>query len=138
MRTIGDPLALIPAVRQAAREIDAQVPLFEVKSQIDPAKESVAKEAVFARLSTLLGSIALLLAAVGLYGTMSYVVVRRTAEIGIRMALGAERRTIMKMVLRDTFAIVLAGITMGDSGSFDRISRVARRARSNLVRPSAE
>ena len=113
VRTVGDPLALIPAVRQAAREVDARVPLFEVKSQIDQAEESVAKEAVFARLSTLLGSIALLLAAVGLYGTMSYVVVRRTAEIGIRMALGAERRTIVKMVLRDTFAMVLAGITMG-------------------------
>ncbi len=113
VRTVDDPLGLIPAVRQAAREIDAQVPLFEVKSQIDQAEESVAKEALFARLSTLLGSIALLLAAVGLYGTMSYVVVRRTAEIGIRMALGAERRTIMRMVLRDTLGVVLAGAAIG-------------------------
>jgi predicted permease len=118
VRTVGDPLALIPAVRQAAREIDAQVPLFEVKSQIDQAEESMAKEALFARLSTLLGLIALLLAAVGLYGTMSYVVVRRTAEIGIRMALGAERRTIIGMVLRDTFAVVLAGAAMGIPAAF--------------------
>jgi predicted permease len=113
VRTVGDPLALIPAVRQAAREIDAQVPLFEVKSQIDQAEESLAKEALFARLSTLLGSMALLLAAVGLYGTMSYVVVRRTPEIGIRIALGAERRAIMRMVLGDTFAVVLVGAVFG-------------------------
>jgi predicted permease len=113
VRTIGDPLALIPAVRQAAREIDAQVPLFEVKSQIDQAEESLAKEALFARLSTLLGSIAVLLAAVGLFGTMSYVVVRRTGEIGIRMALGADRRTIMRMVLQDAFAVSVAGAALG-------------------------
>ena len=113
VRTTGDPLALAPAVRQAVRDIDPNLPLFEVKSQRDQAQESVAKETTFARLSTLLGSIALLLAAIGLYGTLSYAVVRRTAEIGIRMALGAQRMTVVRMVLRDALVMTVIGLAIG-------------------------
>jgi predicted permease len=113
VRTVGDPLALVPAVRQAVRDVDPNLPLFDVKSQSAQAEESIAKETTFARLSTLLGSIALLLAAIGLYGTMSYAVVRRTAEIGIRMALGAQRSTVIRMILRDTFVMTAIGIAIG-------------------------
>lgn len=113
VRTVGDPVALAPAVRQAVRDIDPNLPMFDVKSQTDQAQESMAKETTFARLSTLLGSIALLLAAIGLYGTMSYAVVRRTAEIGIRMALGAQRRAVIAMVLHDTFVMTVAGVAIG-------------------------
>ena len=118
VRTAGDPLTLAPAVRQALREIDPNLPLFEIKSQADQARESVAKETMFARLSTLLGTIALLLAAIGLYGTMSYAVLRRTGEIGIRMALGARRATVIGMVLRDTFAMAAIGIAIGIPAAF--------------------
>jgi predicted permease len=113
VRTLGEPLAIVAAVRQAVREIDQNLPLFAVKSQADQAQESVARETMFARLSTLLGSIALLLAAIGLYGTMSYAVVRRTAEIGIRMALGAQRTAVIRMVLRDAFVMAALGIAIG-------------------------
>ena len=108
VRTAGEPLALAPAVREVVRAIDPNLPIFDVKSQVDQARESVARETAFARLSSLLGAIALLLVAVGLYGTMSYAVVRRTAEIGVRMALGAPRTTVVAMVLRD--ALVMAGV----------------------------
>ena len=65
-------LALAPAVREAVRELDATLPLFDMRSQVEQAQESVARETLFARLSGLLGSIALMLVAVGLYGTMAY------------------------------------------------------------------
>jgi ABC-type antimicrobial peptide transport system permease subunit len=68
---------------------------------------------MFARLSMLLGSIALLLAAIGLYGTMSYAVVRRTTEIGVRMALGARQAAVIRMVLREAFIMAAAGVAIG-------------------------
>ncbi len=125
VRTDGEPLALATAVRQAIRDIDPNLPLFDVKSQTDQAQESIAKETMFARLSTVLGSIALLLAAIGLYGTMSYTVVRRNAEIGIRMALGAQRSAVIGMVLRDTFVMTATGVAIGIPAALGA-SRVSR------------
>ena len=113
VRTIGDPLALAPSIRQAIREIDATLPLFEVKSQADQANEAVARETAFARLSGLLGAIALVLVAVGVYGTMSYAIAQRTAEIGVRMALGARPAAVVGMVLRDALVMTLAGLSFG-------------------------
>ena len=113
VRTAGDPLALAPAIRQAIRELDATLPLFDIRSQADQAKEVVARETAFARLSGLLGAIALALAAIGVYGTMSYAIARRTMEIGIRMALGARRGAVVRMVLRDALLMTLAGLAVG-------------------------
>jgi predicted permease len=113
VRTASDPLTLVASVRRVVHEIDPNVPLFDVKSQGEQAHESVAKETMFARLASVLGSIALLLAAIGLYGTMSYLVVRRTGEIGIRIALGAQRWTVTAMVLKDTLLMAVFGVTIG-------------------------
>jgi predicted permease len=113
VRTAGDPLALAPAIRQAIRELDATLPLFDIRSQADQAKDVVARETAFARLSGLLGAIALALAAIGVYGTMSYAIARRTMEIGIRMALGARRGAVVRMVLRDALLMTLAGVAVG-------------------------
>jgi ABC-type antimicrobial peptide transport system permease subunit len=113
VRTAGEPLASAPAVRQAVREIDATLPLFAMKSQAAQAEETLAKEASFARLSTVFGSIALLLVAAGLFGTMSYAVVRRTSEIGVRMALGARRSAVIRMILRDALLMSIAGVVVG-------------------------
>jgi predicted permease len=125
VRTAGDPLALAPAVRQALRDVDPSLPLFDLKSQVDQAQESVSRETTFARLSSAFGTIALLLAAIGLYGTISYGVGRRTAEIGVRMALGAQRTTIARMVLRDALAIAAIGAALGIPAAFAG-ARVAR------------
>jgi predicted permease len=113
VRTVGDALVLAPAIRDAVRAIDASLPVFDMKSQRHQAQESVARETMFARVSTVLGAIALLLAAIGLYGVMSYAVVRRTAEIGVRMALGAPRTTVIRMVLRDGVVMTGIGVVLG-------------------------
>ena len=113
VRTSGDPLALVPAVRRAIAEIDPALPLFDVRSQREQAQLAMARETVFARLSTLLGAMALLLVAIGLYGTASYAVARRTAEIGVRMALGARRAFVVRMMLRDAVLTTLAGLAIG-------------------------
>jgi predicted permease len=113
VRAVGDALALAPAVRSAVRDLDATLPLFEVRSQTDQIQQSLARETMFARFSTLLGLIAVLLAAIGLYGTMAYAVVQRTAEIGLRMALGAQRTTVVDMVVRQALAMAAIGVAIG-------------------------
>jgi predicted permease len=113
VRTAGDPLALAPAVRRALRDVDPTLPLFAMKSQAMQAADSLARETSFARLSTVFGSIALLLVAAGLFGTMSYAVVRRTSEIGVRMALGARRSAVTGMVLKEALLLSATGVAIG-------------------------
>jgi len=104
---------LAVAVRSAMRELDPTLPLFEVRSQSEQIEQSLARESMFARFSILLGAMAVILAAIGLYGTMAYAVVQRTAEIGLRMALGATRSTVVHMVARQALALVAIGIAIG-------------------------
>ena len=113
VRTVGEAMALAPAVRSAVRELDATLPLFDVKSQAEQVEQSLARETMFARFSTLLGVIAVILAAIGLYGTMAYAVVQRTAEIGLRMALGARRATVVDMVVRQALVLAAIGVAIG-------------------------
>jgi predicted permease len=113
VRAAGEPMALAGAVRSAVREVDPTLPLFDVKSQAKQVEESLARETMFARFSAVLGTIALLLAAIGLYGTMAYTVVQRTAEIGLRMALGARRATVVDMVVRQALVLAAVGVALG-------------------------
>jgi predicted permease len=113
LRTVGEARALAPAVRSAMRELDATLPLFDVRSQSDQVEQSLARETMFARFSMLLGSIAAILAAIGLYGTMAYAIVQRTAEIGLRIALGSGRSTVVCMVVRQALVLAAIGVVMG-------------------------
>jgi predicted permease len=113
VRTAGDPAQLVASIREAAQSIDNNVPLFEVKTQAEQAEQSFAQERIFAKLSAFFGLLALLLACIGLYGIMSYGVARRTREIGIRMALGAEARNVLWLVMRETMILVLIGAAIG-------------------------
>ena len=113
VRTAGEAMALAPTVRGAVRELDATLPLFDVRSQTEQVEQSMARETMFARLSTLLAVIAMILSAIGLYGTMAYTVVQRTAEIGVRMALGARRATVIDMVVRQALVMVAIGLAIG-------------------------
>ena len=106
-------MALASAVRSAVRELDETLPLFDVRSQAEQVEQSVAREMMFARFSTLLAVIAMLLAAVGLYGTMAHTVAQRTAEIGLRMALGARRVAVVEMVVRQALVLVALGVAIG-------------------------
>jgi predicted permease len=118
VRTAGDPTAAVAAVRQAVREVDANLPLNNVKTQIEQADETLRMERLFAKLMTLFGLLAQQLAAIGLFGVLAYAVSRRTHEIGIRMALGAERGDVLKMILRQGMTLALIGVGLGLAGAY--------------------
>ena len=113
VRTAADPRALILDVRRLLASLDRSVPIFDVKTQTEQIDELLLQERLFARLSSFFGLLALALASVGLYGILSYAVSRRTGELGIRMALGAQRRNIVGMILRETLLVVAAGLAVG-------------------------
>ena len=113
IRTAGNPTAFIGAIRSAIREIDSSLALESVKTQTQQMDESATEERMFAELCTFFSLLALGLAAIGLYGLMAYSVGRRTHEIGIRMALGAQLRQVFLMVLRQSIALVALGVVAG-------------------------
>jgi macrolide transport system ATP-binding/permease protein len=113
IRTIGRPTLLAPAVRHIVYQLDPNVPLTDVETETDVVAQSTTSQRMFSKLSSFFGLLALLLAAIGLNGVVSYAVKRRTNEIGIRMALGATQRNILAMVLRETLVMVLIGVGIG-------------------------
>ena len=113
LRTSGDPLRHVNTVREIVRQADPRVPVTDVKTQAAQIDQTMNQEIIFARLCTVFAALALLIACVGLYGTMAYTVARRTSEIGIRMALGAQRGAVVWMVLRDVFVLAAAGLAIG-------------------------
>ncbi|HEX5070046.1 MAG TPA: FtsX-like permease family protein, partial [Vicinamibacterales bacterium] len=113
LRTDGDPLAYASAVRELVREADPHLPISELRTERALVDGTLNREMVFARLCTAFAVLALLIACVGLYGTMSYHVARRTSEIGVRMTLGAPRRAVLWMVLRQVIAIAAGGLLIG-------------------------
>jgi ABC-type antimicrobial peptide transport system permease subunit len=111
MRIAGDPQSTIAAVRQAMREVDANLPLSNIKTQVEQADETLRLERLFAKLVTLFGLLAQQLASIGLFGVLAHAVSQRTQEIGIRMALGAAQSDVLKMIVRQgmTLALGLGG-----------------------------
>ena len=118
VRTSSDPGSFAAGVRQAVHEVDANLPVFNMKTQIQQADETLAMERVFAKLLTLFGLVAQLLAAIGLYGVMAYSVSQRTHEIGIRMALGANRGKVLRMILRQGMVLTIIGVALGLGSAF--------------------
>ena len=119
VRTAGDPVALAAAV---THEIDAVVPGIRIRGLGGVEKvlnDALSRERLSAALATLFGMFALGLAAVGLYGVVSYNVSRRTAEIGIRMALGATTRDALWLVLRQTLTMMVIGLAIGVPLAFE-------------------
>jgi macrolide transport system ATP-binding/permease protein len=113
LRTAGDPLILVNAVRETVHKANASVPISDVSTQAARIDQTISQERTFAYLCTCFAALALAIACVGLYGTMAYAVERRTNEIGIRMALGARRKRIVWMVVREVFALGVAGLVIG-------------------------
>jgi predicted permease len=114
---VKSPLAgqasLLAGIRSELTALDKNVPMVDVKTETQVVSQVLFLDRIFAALSSAFGFLALMLACIGLYGTMAYAVARKTNEIGIRMALGAGRATILSMVMRETALIVLAGVFAG-------------------------
>jgi putative ABC transport system permease protein len=113
IRTVGNPVAMAEAVRKQIKSFDANVPVNSVRALNELAERSISDQILIARLSSVFAGLALLLAAIGLYGILSYSVAARTREIGVRMALGAQRGSVLSMVLREAGKLVLLGILIG-------------------------
>ena len=112
VRTMGNPTAVAAAVRREVQSIDKRL-LVDIKTLATQVDDSLVQERMISTLAGFFSLLALLLAIVGLYGIMAYSVTRRTSEIGIRMALGAERRNVLWLVLRETMLLVMTGIAIG-------------------------
>lgn len=113
LRIAGDSAQAERAFRQALAEVDSNIPVRNITAMRAQIEHSMAREALISRLAGFFSLLALLLACIGLYGVMSYTVVRRTNEIGIRMALGANGGTVLWMVLRDALRLLAYGIAIG-------------------------
>jgi predicted permease len=112
LRMVGDPLGYVNSVREIVRQADGRVPVSDVRTQKAEIEDDIHQEITLADLCSTFAMLALTIACVGLYGTMSYTVARRTGEIGIRMALGAQRGTVVWMVLREIFVPVAVGLAI--------------------------
>jgi macrolide transport system ATP-binding/permease protein len=113
VRTSGDPLSTAEAIRKALREAEPKLPVARVTTITELASDTLRQDRLIARLTTVLGALALGLACLGLYGLMSYAVKQRTAELGIRFALGAPRPSVLWMVFRESLLLMIAGLAIG-------------------------
>ena len=113
IRTHVEPESLIPLLRRAVQSVDQNLPLIDVRTQTEQIDDTIQQERIFADLTAGFGFLALTLASIGIYGIMAYSVARRTNEIGIRLALGAQARQILTMILRETSWLAAIGVAVG-------------------------
>ena len=118
LRSKGDPMSLLPAVRRAVAEIDPNVPLLEPKTGEQLLAGQLDYPRYYSMLLGLFAFVATVLAGVGVYGVMSYAVQQRTREIGIRMALGADRGTVFSLIIRQATWLIGSGLALGIGSAF--------------------
>jgi ABC-type antimicrobial peptide transport system permease subunit len=113
IRTSIDPQFVIAPLRRELRDMDSRIPLTYVRTLEEQSEQSLIRDRLLATLSEAFGLIALALAVVGIYGVLAFMVTRRTAEIGVRMALGAQRGDVVRLVLNESLLLVLIGAALG-------------------------
>ncbi len=117
LRTQGSPAAIVPAIRQAIEKLNSENVIFEVKSMEEIVADSLAARRFSMILLSVFAALALLLSSIGIYGVISYVVGQRTHEIGIRMALGAQRGDVLRLMLGEGMKMALIGVAIGASAA---------------------
>ncbi len=113
IRTAADPKLMLKALRRVIQGVDTNLPVLSARSLGELVDERVAQDRLIANLTSIFGALAIILAAVGIYGVLAYGVSQRTSEIGIRMAVGAETRNVVRMVLRETVIMIAVGLVAG-------------------------
>jgi predicted permease len=113
MRVQGEPLAILPSARKAVQQMNPNLPLIRPMTQRAQFDTTISGQTLFARLAGFFGFLAVVLVATGLYGTLAYRVSMRTAEIGVRMAVGARREQVVWMILQDSLLLTAAGVVIG-------------------------
>ncbi|MGB9418291.1 MAG: ABC transporter permease [Acidobacteriaceae bacterium] len=113
LRVHGEPLAILPAAQRALQQMDPNLPLLKPMAQRAQYEETISNQLLFARLAGFFAILGVVLVATGLYGTLAYRVNNRTVEIGVRMAVGAQRGQVVWMVLRDSLILTAVGIAIG-------------------------
>jgi len=113
VRTVGDPANLVQPLRRAVLSVDQSLPIDNIDPVTTLMADSISQQRLLAQLAGAFGVLALVLAAVGLYGVMSYAISRRTGEIGLRVALGAQRADVISMVLLEAIKLVAVGVVVG-------------------------
>ena len=113
MRVHGEPLAILPSAQKVVQQLDSNLPLIKPMTQRAQYDQTISGQILFARLAGFFGFLAIVLVATGLYGTLSYRVNMRTAEIGLRMAMGARRGQVVWMILKGSLVLTAAGVVMG-------------------------
>ena len=132
VRATDDASRLVRPIREAVQAIDPDVPTFEIRTLADEVAATLVRERLVAVLSGVFGVLALALISIGLYGLLAFTVSTRTAEIGVRMALGATRSDVRWMIARQALTVVLAGILVGVPTAWT-IGRLASRQLSSLL-----
>jgi predicted permease len=113
VRTVGQPAAMLEMIRRAVKELDPNAPALRMRTMNDVVDESLARERFLAQFAGFFSLFAALLAAIGLYGVLSYAVTRRTNEIGVRMALGARAPDVIRMIFQESMPPVVVGVAIG-------------------------
>jgi predicted permease len=112
LRTVGDPAALIPSVRSTLQSMNPNLPIYEMRTLEDQADRNLLTERMIAALASGFGTLATILAVIGLYGVMSFTVARRTREIGIRVSLGAQSKNVLSLMMREVVILIVIGIAI--------------------------
>jgi putative ABC transport system permease protein len=117
VRAAGDPTSIVPSIRSVMRAVDSHLPLANIRTLDEIVGADVASQRLTTSILAIFAALALLLAAVGLYGVISYSVLQRTQELGVRAALGARRKDLMRLVLSQSAGFTTAGIILGGIGA---------------------
>jgi putative ABC transport system permease protein len=118
VKTRIEPASIVPVVRSELRALDPNLPMYDIQTMEEVVSQEVGTDRMFSGVLSIFAAVAMLLAAVGIYGVLSYTVSRRTHEIGVRLALGAGTGDVIRLILRRSLLLTAAGLGIGLAAAF--------------------